>query len=594
MFYVTQIKSVGQSGVIDVQGRRLNFIGYLPVKAGDSVYTDGNVIFGNAPPKGAPAIFDAPPSGIPVLGDEDSYGDELRGYFTINGKYKRFSIKGDDWITNDKKKYAHDDGEDDDIIDAEIFDGDEFIVKKGIYQDSRTLETTYVTGCINDTYLFYDRMDGSLCISLVGYGVLKEMLGSENFPNEQTPAQIFKNGSADSEIDLEPFARDVEQRALLCAAEIMKKNYTVEDVQANDLAPLSPMQQSRGVNYITLPSVTDESRRLGKYLLVHPSYLGWLGVHEWVEYHTDRLIDEPAYPPPNSPFIAYSSAHIISCNFDEDKFSGIIFAAAYGYCFPYIQPRFTMIGGRNITGASYNKIYEWSIEPVAFRDFGGVDCDLSISETANFVYPTVNRSNKSTPSAFSSRHIELLTGFETKDFSDVFLPVGEGFYQMDKFGRLTFYDSKKNLIAENIPVHDDFYHIEVETGYFMREIYLHRFNDKPRLKCKIYTSDGEVEEARILLRDINTLGSVGGGIKFVEGAEITVPPMDGYYIKQNDGTLEPLNFTPLFYQFKNGDCLCGVRGGKLYLVTKAGVEQVGDGVKNFRLRELKNIRKAKK
>ena len=134
MFYVTQIKSVGQSGVIDVQGRRLNFIGYLPVKAGDSVYTDGNVIFGNAPPKGAPAIFNDEPSGIPVLGDEDSYGDELRGYFTINGKYKRFSIKGDDWIVNDKKKYAHDDGEDN-IIDVEIIADDkgnenEFTVEK--------------------------------------------------------------------------------------------------------------------------------------------------------------------------------------------------------------------------------------------------------------------------------------------------------------------------------------------------------------------------------------------------------------------------------------------------------------------------------
>ncbi|MBR0062217.1 MAG: hypothetical protein IJP68_12150, partial [Selenomonadaceae bacterium] len=35
--------------------------------------------------------------------------------------------------------------------------------------------------------------------------------------------------------------------------------------------------------------------------------------------------------------------------------------------------------------------------------------------------------------------------------------------------------------------------------------------------------------------------------------------------------------------------------GKLYKISSGGqVEQVGDGLKNFRLRELKNIRKAKK
>ncbi len=617
MFYVTQIKSVGEGGVIDVQGRRLNFIGYLPVKAGDSVYTDGKVIFGNAPPKGAPAIFEEP-SGVPVLADEDSSGNaELRGYFTNRGKYKNYRIAGDDWITNSKKKYSHDDGEDETIIDAEITeDGDEIVVKKGIYQDSRTLETTYVIGCINDAYLFRDKIDSSLCISLVGYGVMKEKLGSELFPNTQTPAQILKNGKTDKEIDLEFFAKDVEQRALLCADEIMKNSYSVEDVQSNDLTPLSQVQERYGVSYMTLPQVTDDSRRFSDYILVPGSYLGWLGVN-LVNYYNDRQINEPAYLPPSAPFIAYSSAHILTSNFDNDDFSGVVFASAYGYCFPYIRPRFTLIDSVLATPDPvghpvYNKIYEWkcvpfgmscfykvgkdnsNLEPVAFRDFGGANSTVTISETVNFQYPVSRNTNISFTSAFSTRQLELMTNFETQDISDVFLPVGEGFYKMDKFGRLTFYDSKKNLVDENIPVHDDFYHIEIEDGYFLQDRYLQHFNDKPRLKCKVYTSDGEIEEARIRLRDTDTLGTVKGNGNWVEGAEVTVPPMDGYYIKQDDGTLDPLNFTPLFYQFKNGDCLYGVRGGKLYLKTKDGIEIVGDGVKNFRLRELKKISKAKK
>lgn len=71
MFYRTQIKSVTTYGAIDMAGRPLSFIGYLPVKAGDWVYTDGTVIFGNVPPKGSAVTFSEVPSGVPVLGNEE-------------------------------------------------------------------------------------------------------------------------------------------------------------------------------------------------------------------------------------------------------------------------------------------------------------------------------------------------------------------------------------------------------------------------------------------------------------------------------------------------------------------------------------------
>lgn len=125
MFYKTQIKSVTNDGVVDMKGNQLKFIGYLRVKAGDTVYTDGKFIFGNVPPKGAPAIFDEP-SGIPVL------GGDLQGYFTSSGKFKSYKIAGDAWIVNDKKKFSHDDGEEN-IIDAEIAtDGGVYTVEKKV------------------------------------------------------------------------------------------------------------------------------------------------------------------------------------------------------------------------------------------------------------------------------------------------------------------------------------------------------------------------------------------------------------------------------------------------------------------------------
>ena len=128
MFYKTRIKSISNGSAVDVNGRRLTFIGWLPVKAGDTVFTDGKVIFGNAPPKGSPAIFDEP-GGIPVLGD-----NELRGYFNKQGKYKKYSIKGDEWIVNSDKTYKHDNGEEN-IIDAEISDdGKLYTVEKKIIE----------------------------------------------------------------------------------------------------------------------------------------------------------------------------------------------------------------------------------------------------------------------------------------------------------------------------------------------------------------------------------------------------------------------------------------------------------------------------
>ena len=115
MFYSTQIKSVGYGGAYDVTGKWLAFIGYLPVKVGDTVFTDGNIIFGNATPRGAAMNFflKHEEKGIPVL------ADDLRGYFTQNGLYKEYPIAGENWIVNAEIIYCHD-TDDTEIIDAEI------------------------------------------------------------------------------------------------------------------------------------------------------------------------------------------------------------------------------------------------------------------------------------------------------------------------------------------------------------------------------------------------------------------------------------------------------------------------------------------
>lgn len=633
MFYATTIKSIGNTGVVDTQGRYLSFIGNLPVKAGDTVYTDGKVIFGHAPPKGSPAIFDEP-SGVPVLADEnltDEDNDELRGYFTKRGKYKRYSIKGDDWITNSEKKYSHDDDEeedDEDIIDAEITeDGDEIIVKSGIYQDSYTLDVTQVTWAINDNRLGSTGSHNDI-FSSGGCAVTKETLGSKDFPVEQMPAQIFKNGTKIADFDLKPFADDVSARALQCAAEIMEKDYTVEDVQDNDVGTEYKSLYGgvwHSSEYMTIEDIT-QGRWRSTMLVAQASAFGYsIDGNPLLFYTPPRVIDEGAYSQPANPFIAYTSAHILTSNVDEKgNFSGVIFASAYGYCFPHIKPRFrTAIFSRiNSVYQKSVEIYEWKcvpvgvtciykvdgdnaeLNPVAIRFFGGIGGEnsaITVSETARFwnsgSWSDAGSQSLHVTKGFTQRPFELLPSLQAQELDDVFFPVGEGFYQIDNFGRLTFYDSDKKKVAENIPVHDNFYHLEIENGYFPQEVYLHYFNERPYQRGKLYTSDGEFEVVYVQPRDQQT-GTDHKKIQSQQGTVLgdaqPIPPMDGYYIKQDDGTFQPLNFTPLFYQFKNGDCLCGVRGGKLYLVNNDDVTEVGDGVKNFRLRELKNIRKAKK
>lgn len=97
MFYRTQIKSVTTYGAIDMSGKSLSFIGYLPVKAGDWVYTNGKVIFGNVPSKGSPVVFDEELSGVPVLDSGElntppTFPVTFKVGFTETDNYKACSV----------------------------------------------------------------------------------------------------------------------------------------------------------------------------------------------------------------------------------------------------------------------------------------------------------------------------------------------------------------------------------------------------------------------------------------------------------------------------------------------------------------------
>ena len=329
-----------------------------------------------------------------------------------------------------------------------------------------------------------------------------------------------------------------------------------------------------------------------------------------------------ATPRPLEPFIAYTVAYLQTCYVDEDNLSGTVFAATYGYCFPYLQPQvwwhltdYTKYGG--FLG-NPNHLYGWKAvpfgaaccyqinqddTPLFSRSFGGFKSDfLTIEEGKGYIISTVitgsGYGTRSIKDIATIIHLEMLPEAESKELQDdTLFHVGDGFFHLDKFGRLSFFDSSKNKIAANIPVHDDFIHIEVEYGEYELSYTTLYFHDKPYLYCNTFTPDGKTSKAVILIDapyPTGTLTDADGNVLKKLYTSQTFAPMDGYYIKKADDSLEPLQFSPLFYKLKNGDFLFGVKGGKLFHKKKDGtLNLISDDVKNFRLCELKRISLAK-
>lgn len=645
MFYQTQIAQLQGGIAIDKQGKRLRFIGNLPCQVGDYVWTDGAVIFGHVPTRFTPSIPDID-GGIPIL------ADNLRGYFTERGKFKNFNIVQDDWIVNSRKNFEHgaDTFDSEKVIDAIADDsGNSLVVTGGIYNDRRPcIQTDAFSFTPYGLQLWewvINYSDKYVNMSTSDSEPYEQLLGSDGFNNFSEPVRIFINGVQNKEINLIQYARDTENRALDCASVIMQKSYVV-DVNDDTFWKKDPTKEyASKISPDSLLTPEQLSLLLSTRLTCRKELKMLAGYY--------ALADEIKIPRilrslPEEPFIAYTSAQVLTANTNNvGEFDGVIFVSTYGYCFPKIQPRFMLywdsateyitikdsngnfkevvlnffdragieykrgwrIFERKCVPFGFSAFYRiGDLTPVAFRDFGGINSDLLIIDeafTSFYLQAGVGgiAPSGSIATVGKSRHVELLSGLIPKKIDDnFFLPVGTGFYKMDKFGRLSFYNSDKMKIADNVPVHKDFCHIEVKHGEYKFRYVPFYFNDKPYLRCSIYTSDGQVKEKAMIISPENNSGNYrdeqGNPIETIlteQGdPKKTLAPIDGYYIKTANGTFKPLQFTPLFYQFKNGSYLYGIRGGKLYFKHSDGTtEIVGNGVKNFRLNKLKNISKAK-
>lgn len=640
MFYKTKIQSINGGSIIDAQGRRLAFIGYLPVKVGDTVFTDGKYIFGNVPPKGSTVVFDEP-SGIPVLGDSDSSDNELRGYFTTQGRFKNYKIAQDDWMTNSKKSFAHGQKElaGEKVIDANVAeDGKELIVTDGFYRKCQYVKYHNHLYYVIMRYMYEVESD-EIVFSADTHPFIdsiKPIEGQEvtlgaDAADINKPVSIYKDGKKITEISLESFAQKAEEECWNCYSELANESTDITE------------------------------------------YINW----ECSQMEPTNFIKQPA--PPSGPFIALKYSRVESFKVDEDgNWDAIISSAAYGHCFFYItlpgslfytlfkdeslkdfsRALVDMLDGLEKQIFDENKYPFLSINK--YRKFEGKkkDSDGNYTEEyetytlakLEYYIPLVRfKHTKWEPFYFSSNFLfhvhngEIVTTIIGASGGGNSCQITEGWDEETSYGESIFTIST----PERTYPDDDYNYTLSEKNEWDfpldAEYTLHGEGyDLLGIRLDEKTVFNISEDIRNSISNIRVLPSYPMPFEFLYDEKAlemagTTPEnpyqsdelfniqhrwitqfiyrpnnedIDSYLNDEDKEIYYPLwmhlsedkedsddgffRFNPVFLLLKNGEAFFGFHDGKLYHKTKTGEEVIGDGLKNFRLQELKRISKARR
>lgn len=605
-FYQTQLKSVGNGAAVDVEGKHLTFIGDYPCQAGDTVWTDGKIIFGHVPIRGT-ALTTPELGGIPVL------ADKLRGYFDKNGMFKKYSIAEDDWITNDKRLFRHGEVDVDakKIIDAEVSTtGKLLTVTDGIfrknqyvkYDNHMYIQRTYGIDENMETYQVFHSVNGFLSEEIT--------LGVDD-EDRDTDIVFYENNIPTQNVNLKQYADLAAELALSVKDKIMQ--------QSDSETP----------------------------------------VVNWTNQ-----------PPPPEDFIAVSTAKVATMHLHKNgDWDAVIISSAYGYCFPYVvfdasiflasfppnafstfhtyQEAKPFIWALETCLANFEYVvYEEKKLPVTFnaekyQEFPGnktliwdwyhvylVKAADYYMQRAKFKY------RRWFPMMFNACKIIKVHNGEVTD--TIYSKAGGGHsLNLDKYSwdaRTVYYRQSDDFIVEEPEVNNS-WQFPLDENYFFKANGL-------KLEA-VYNSKGEkivdipaeissdfnknffeayflypMETDSKLDRNANWLAeNQQVELSEIWGAIISTPKL--HYKKiSNDGVQELWDWTPpnndflsgwfkenaedlrinhCFTKLKNSEYLLGTYEGDLFkFKTNDETEKVDSNLKNFRLRELKKVTNAKK
>ena len=473
--YQTRLKNVYGGMAIGANGERLQFIGNFPAKAGDYVWTDGNIIFGHIPQKASALPYiPAASSGIPIL------LDDRQGYFSTGGNWVDFPIAQYDWIANNENTFYGGSAE---------------------YEDATVLAANISSD--NNIYIATWNNARGWTGGIGEWNDYEGMTKTETM--EQYPVNIYKDNKAIATINLAEFARELDDEA-------------------------TKIHQA-------IKNSVDEFEAALKF--------------DRVEGHAE----------PVSMIVEIQSA-----NFHPDgTYDYYVFGSAQYIVEEESRDYITAIGEDGIVG-----IYKM------------ISHLYDITYFCTFLY-YIENGNKQRVAyhSYSTR-----TG-EEKNGDYIFQQnLDDGYFVMNKYGLISFYDSDSRLVASDIVVDENFCHIEI-TSYTERDVL---DSSTARLvNYNIYTPDGNMTSA-----SANGIDTTAGKGKYDPNyPKLGIPIMEGFFLKDADGILRPFYFKPILKKLSDTVYLFGTYGGKLYIKTASGIQLVGTGLHNFSLEMLNDISKAK-
>ena len=655
MFYATTIKKVTTNGVEDIHGKILRFTGSLPWKEGDTVWTDGKFILGHVPIRGG-AILPPEESGIPVVADKINGNSNItRGYFKLSGNFKHEQIAEGSWVTNEAEMYRHGDREN--VFDAEISDNrtlytiestsdcgiyhlsggnelsaGEIVIKEYSNAGSSEIGTIQLSDYTNASdkigEIHQEILSQATGISCYGLDVTTQLVGAKIDTNGNTtaiigtrafgridyPMKLVSHGTYNkAEFQAETFlwessdtllTRDTNLKDALiafweycCGGEI--DNYEVWSWQYDQTATETNISRDianvEAQYLLKKNSDSDEIATLFEKFVTPPIYSDFVNIHEHDWYDVDAELYFSIY-------LNNSEASPSDEEWDPQKWD--------------FQEHST--GLYNIQAValdSNNRVY---IPP--FLDISAVGWVALLPELSKYIVRTNKPANL--PDSIAQNYLieknypfyrevpQPVMTYKTYPISKD-LTLG---YEM-RYYRFFVYES--DLPIQRVFSQDEVHYFLFtdQTGKEHSVWLLCEDESNTRKRNFCYETDSPVESTTIVddfdfpvqdkyyakwkISDIGNFDAklsvtsifnpddeqICGEIPDCKDFKECAVPEGGFCV-----SMPNISITPL----RDNRYLLGMHGDKIYTLANDRFEEVGDGMKNFRLRKMKNINKAKK